>query len=351
MSAVKMQGLAGLLTESAQAQRDIEMRRMKEYRSGIMWSNLFGFLPSIWSPFLTFAAYTIQAHGKGAELMGLTKAFASLAVILLVTEAANTLITSSVLLSAAVGSWERVQSFLLSQTREDRLIRYPPGPSSDHAQAIDGKKATIGDEASSDVAVWILEAHFGPSLTGVPLFRGVNLRIPRGTVTMIVGPTGSGKSTLLQAVLGELPTYSGRIELASTKIAYCCQTVWIPAAEVKHIICGPSCICDRQWYQQVLQACALEEDLAALPQGHRTVVGSNGTLLSGGQKQRVALARALYSRADIMVLDDPFSALDTRTRDQIVPRLLGSTGLLRALGSTVILVTHDGESTPRVVRL
>lgn len=346
MPAVKMHGLGELLMDSVQARRDTEMRRMKAYRTELMWCNLLGFLPSIWSPFLTFSAYAAEARGRGTELIGLAKAFASLAIILLVTDAANTLITSVVHLSAAVGSWERTQKFLLAPPQEDKRIPFPRSLSSDRPKAIDEAKAAVGYGSLGNVAVRIQEAHFGPSVAGVSLLRDVNLQIPRGTVTMVVGPTGSGKSALLQAILGELPLCSGRIELSSTKIAYCGQTAWLPTAEVQHAICGPPAICDRSWYHKVLQACAPEEDLAALPQGHRTVVNSTSTLLSGGQRQRVTLARALYSCADIMVLDDILSALDSSTRDHIVAQILGNAGLLRVLGSTVILVIHDSEFGP-----
>lgn len=66
---------------------------------------------------------------------------------------------------------------------------------------------------------------------------------------------------------------------------------------------------DKQRYQRVLYACALEEDLASMPSGDATEIGENGVNLSGGQKARVALARTVYQRKPVYLLDDPLAAL------------------------------------------
>lgn len=71
-----------------------------------------------------------------------------------------------------------------------------------------------------------------------------------------------------------------------------------------------------------------------------TPVGSAGISLSGGQKQRLALARAVYARKEIIILDDVFSGLDAETEDHVFTRLFGAEGLLRQMGTTVLLVTH-----------
>ncbi|KAJ9630929.1 hypothetical protein H2203_001457 [Taxawa tesnikishii (nom. ined.)] len=90
-------------------------------------------------------------------------------------------------------------------------------------------------------------------------------------------------------------------------------------------------------YKQTLDACALTADLASFKHGDLSSIGENGIGLSGGQKARVALARAVYSRANILLLDDPLSALDQQTAEWIVAKCLRGK-LLQ--GRTVILVTH-----------
>lgn len=93
-----------------------------------------------------------------------------------------------------------------------------------------------------------------------------------------------------------------------------------------------------QFYRSILYACALEQDLKLLPAGDRTEIGENGINLSGGQKQRIALARAVYSRAQLYLLDDSFSSIDSTAAKHIFHNVLGPKGLLN--GSARLLVTN-----------
>ena len=102
-------------------------------------------------------------------------------------------------------------------------------------------------------------------------------------------------------------------------------------------------------YDRVVKACALEPDLAILPNRDQTEIGEKGINLSGGQKQRLALARSVYQEADIYLLDDPLSAVDVHVGRHIFDRVLGPGGLLD--GKTRLLVTHDISVLPRVDRI
>ena len=93
-------------------------------------------------------------------------------------------------------------------------------------------------------------------------------------------------------------------------------------------------------YKQVLEACALTSDLASFRDGDLSNIGENGIGLSGGQKARIALARAVYSPSDILLLDDPLSALDHQTAEIVMRKCFGGP-LLK--GRRVILVTHRTE--------
>ena len=117
---------------------------------------------------------------------------------------------------------------------------------------------------------------------------------------------------------------------------------------VRRNVCGPYKVADQidvDWYNAVLKACALDEDVAHLKEGDETLVGSKGVNLSGGQKQRVALARALYAKNELMVFDDIFSALDEMTERKVFAGVFGDHGLARKIGATVLLATHSGEIT------
>ena len=93
---------------------------------------------------------------------------------------------------------------------------------------------------------------------------------------------------------------------------------------------------DSERYDKVISASCLNEDLALLPAGDLTEIGERGVNLSGGQKQRIGLARAAYANADVVLLDDPFSALDNIVGRQVLHRCV-----LDAMATkTRILVTH-----------
>ena len=101
---------------------------------------------------------------------------------------------------------------------------------------------------------------------------------------------------------------------------------------------------DEEWYWEVIQACALTEDLQQLPQGDATEIGERGITLSGGQKQRVSLARAVYSRARVVLMDDCLSAVDSHTGRHIVNHVLIKGAALE--GATRILCLHQLYHVP-----
>ncbi|KAG7398176.1 hypothetical protein PHYBOEH_011499 [Phytophthora boehmeriae] len=139
--------------------------------------------------------------------------------------------------------------------------------------------------------------------------QGINLHVDAGSLVMIVGPVGSGKSSLLQSLLGEMQRTGGNV-LVRGDISYVSQEAWIRNATLRDNIVFESEF-DSQHYEKVLGAAQLIPDLAALPTGDRTEIGERGINLSGGQKARVSIARALYNkRSDIILLDDPLSAVD-----------------------------------------
>ncbi|KAG2369151.1 ABC protein [Suillus spraguei] len=157
-----------------------------------------------------------------------------------------------------------------------------------------------------------------------PLFqvKNVTMSIPRGQLVAVVGPVGSGKSSLLQGLIGEMRKVSGHVSFGG-RVGYCPQTAWIQNATLRdNITFGRPFEEERYW--RVIETACLLPDLQLLPDGDLTEIGEKGINLSGGQKQRVNIARALYLDPEIVIFDDPLSAV----------------GALRNRGITVILVTH-----------
>lgn len=204
-------------------------------------------------------------------------------------------------------------------------------------------QANASTEATSsgDKHIRLQDATFTHGNISPPLLRGMNIDAPLGTLVMICGGVGAGKSNLCQAVLGQMKLTSGSATTGGCNFAYVPQAPWCQFGTVReNILFGRPY--EEQRYQRVLYACALTNDLEAMPEGDATLLGERGVNISGGQKQRIALARAAYSGADAFVLDGPLSAVDMHTCQHIFKH--GLRGLMR--GRTIVLVTHQVELLP-----
>ncbi|KAF8722474.1 P-loop containing nucleoside triphosphate hydrolase protein, partial [Rhizoctonia solani] len=168
------------------------------------------------------------------------------------------------------------------------------------------------------------------------------LLFQRQSINMIIGPTGCGKTSLLMALLGEMHyTPNGANSWASAlggkSVAYSPQEPWIQNSTIReNILFGENY--DEERYAKVISQCSLERDLELLESGDQTEVGERGMTLSGGQRARVSLARAIYSKSEVIILDDVLSALDVHTSHWVVDKCFR--GDIVA-GRTVIIVTHS----------
>ncbi|OCT93914.1 multidrug resistance-associated protein 1 isoform X2 [Xenopus laevis] len=201
----------------------------------------------------------------------------------------------------------------------------------------------IETKYSGSHAVGFSGASFQWDKTGPSILKDLNFKIPEGSLVAVVGQVGSGKSSLLSAILGEMNTLDGKVQRKGT-VAYVSQQAWIQNARFQeNILFGLAF--NKQHYERVLEACALLPDLELLPNADHTEIGERGVNLSGGQKQRVSLARAVYSNADILLLDDPLSAVDVHVGKHLFDKLIGPNGLLK--NKTRILVTHSLTVLPQ----
>lgn len=197
--------------------------------------------------------------------------------------------------------------------------------------------------------------------------RDLNITIKRGEFVCIIGDVGAGKSSLLSALIGDMlcvpASYieeagNDRLEDSgvrkgltsaskqsfnelsspvhlSKEVSYVQQIPWIQNKNIKDNICFGRPF-ENESYQRVIDICELRRDLEILPAGDLTEIGEKGITLSGGQKARVSLARSVYADKDIILMDDPISALDAEVKKKIFQKVL--IGELKH--KTRILVTH-----------
>ena len=177
---------------------------------------------------------------------------------------------------------------------------------------------------------------------GAPIFEGVSFSAQPGDIIGVTGPVACGKSTLGRVFLCERP-YGGSVRIggrelselspreAASTVGYLGHDpeLWNDTVE-ENVRCGEAGDAMR-----FLALTALDGEVRAMERGLQTVVGSGGVRLSGGQAQRLALARTLAHPRPVLVLDDPFSALDRRTEDEVFARLKAC-----AQDRVVILISH-----------
>ena len=184
------------------------------------------------------------------------------------------------------------------------------------------------------------------SFGGTEVLKGVDLAVAQGRTTAIVGPSGSGKTTLLRLIAGFSAPDGGKIALGGTEVAG--PDKWVPAHKrsVGYVAQDGALFPHLSVGANIAFGLSLRGKAAALRVGEllemvsmdRSYAKRKPHQLSGGQQQRVALARALARQPELMLLDEPFSALDAGLR--VATRRTVSQTLEQA-GVTTILVTHD----------
>jgi ATP-binding cassette subfamily B protein len=179
--------------------------------------------------------------------------------------------------------------------------------------------------------------------------QGVDLRLERGSFTVITGRIGSGKTTLLRSLLGLLPHDSGHIRWNGQEVedaasffvpprsAYTAQAPLLFSETLReNILMGlPE---ERVPLAEAIQTAVMDQDLARLEQGLDTVLGAKGVRLSGGQQQRTAAARMFVRKPELLVFDDLSSALDVETEQALWEGVFGLRG--SGDGSTCLVVSH-----------
>ncbi|KAF3005742.1 hypothetical protein E8E13_006603 [Curvularia kusanoi] len=270
----------------------------------------------------------------------------------------------------ANASVKRIQEFLMAEEAEDSAkwdynakdavvlsnadFTWERHPTSEDAKDGPNKKK-IGNETKAETKARVeneakeqaadLERQKNAAEEKPFEMKGLNLSFGRNELVAIIGSVGSGKSSLLAALAGDMRKTSGEVIMGASR-AFCPQYAWIQNATVReNIIFGKEF--HQKWYDQVIDACALRPDLEMLPVGDATEIGERGITVSGGQKQRMNIARAIYFNADIVLMDDPLSAVDAHVGRHIMDNAI--CGLLK--DKCRILATHQLHVLSRCDRI
>ncbi|KAJ5287805.1 hypothetical protein N7478_003491 [Penicillium angulare] len=297
----------------------------------------------VFSSMLAFVTFSLTHHSMNAADI-----FSSLALFNSLRMPLNMLPLVLGQLGDAITAVQRIQEFLLAEEQKEEIEhledmknaieierasftweRLPSQEDSANAGKLD-KKAAKMFEASKENEKTVKEQPTEPFK-----LRHVDLEVGRNELLAVIGTVGCGKSSLLSALAGDMRVTDGKVRMSTTR-AFCPQYAWIQNTSVrKNILFGKDY--DEAWYNEVVDACALTPDLEILPNGDATEIGERGITVSGGQKQRLNIARAIYFNAELVLMDDPLSAVDAHVGRHIMDKAI--CGLLK--DRCRILATHQ----------
>ncbi|KAI5286857.1 hypothetical protein KEM54_006450 [Ascosphaera aggregata] len=307
---------------------------------------------------LSFITYALSKHDMNPAFI-----FSSLAMFNSLRAPLNILPLTITQLTDAFAALTRIQAFLLAEEQEEAILhdsslgdimevsdatftweRTPTDEETKGNQKTDGSrnerssaKSTVQKSGGGVVSLELEPPPFK--------IEHLNLCLKRNELVAVIGSVGCGKTSLLSALAGEMRLVSGSAHMNASR-AYCPQYAWIQNATVRdNILFGKPFV--REKYDRVIEACALKPDLEMFTAGDRTEIGERGITLSGGQKQRLNIARAIYFGADLVLLDDPLSAVDAHVGRHIMDNAI--CGLLK--NSCRLLATHQLHVLSRCDRI
>ncbi|PMB69507.1 ABC transporter C family member 8 [Beauveria bassiana] len=282
---IKMLGLNTVLSNRLQKQFESEIDVSMTNRHQIAATFGIGDFATAMTPVLVIAGTIFWT--RASEPISVARFFTTLAVVTLVSSPLSAFVQTLSSWSSGFACLVRIQNYLnLSETEDARCFALQAG-------VVDTDDLLPGavSQASSNLRnrqrlttsvvpypVEITRVSVCTDLSG-SILNDVSMHVPLGGITMVYGPVGCGKSTLLRTILARLPARD------------------------------------------------------------QTICGSDGCNLSGGQKQRISLARTLYTQAELLVLDDPFSSLDRETSSTIRIRLFSESHYLADNASTIVMTT------------
>lgn len=306
-------------------QRKIDEKRSQEldkYKGIAFLNACMVFLVYVMPPALisiTFGTAILLGHRLPSNVV-----FPALAFCFNITRAASLLPRLVMLYQGGQISFGRIKEFLLTS----------------YDEAVDLNQSGILDEGPVEFGMRGCDIGF-PAFRDSPnvILQNCTMQATSNSLVVISGPVGCGKTTLIRTIIGEISPHVGQVWVHG-RTAYASQVPFLICGTVRdNILFGLPF--DGPFYHQVLDAVSLRSDLARLSEGDATMLGGTGVALSGGQKSRIALARAIYARREVVVLDDPLAAVDTKVRAHLIRRVLGPQGILK---DSLRIVTTSSEA-------
>ncbi|KAL5433031.1 hypothetical protein PMIN06_011810 [Paraphaeosphaeria minitans] len=335
MKGVRMLGLSETVFQMLTKLRHAEVDSSIYFRKAIVWITLIAntmFQLTTLTTYVTFAIIML-AKGNGSTF-DMNRLYGSLSALKLFSTPFGMVLQILPQIQTGIASLERVEKFLLGQA----VPSAERGDSGSSLGSDDVELLPLVARREGGHVLSLRNATF--AIDSQPLLFDLTTNFSANTFIMIIGKVGSGKSVLLRSLVGETDLSHGQFENSLSGSAFCDQQVWLRNATVRENIVGEDAL-DEVWYQKVLWACGLSQDLQVMKEGDSTAIGSKGISLSGGQKNRMSLARALYARKRVLVLDDMLAGLDNTTEKLVFNRVFARSGILRKSEATVVLATHS----------
>ncbi|GAA5961345.1 hypothetical protein JCM3765_004381 [Sporobolomyces pararoseus] len=274
---------------------------------------------------VVFAVYSVTGHAQSPATI-----WTSISLLNLLRFPLMMLPNSLSTITDAASACKRLVPVFLAEDLPEKAIEIIE----DNKYALVVKNASFEWEGSTKADTGKIERNDKVEEEKPFRLENISLAVPKGNLVCVVGTVGSGKSSLLQGLVGEMRRTEGDVTFGG-QIGFCAQQAWILNATIRdNILFGRPLNEKRYW--DCVRASALLADFDQLPSGDLTEVGEKGVILSGGQKQRISIARTLYFDADVVLLDDPLSAVDAHVGAHLFNEAI--LGILKE--KTRILVTN-----------
>jgi ATP-binding cassette subfamily B protein len=243
------------------------------------------------------------------------------------------------------------------QPDEDALTQVQGNNEAAAAPFVRHSEATglLGTQPALSGDIVLDNLHFRYTDIAPKVLKGIDLRIPQGKVTAIVGSSGSGKTTLLKLLLGFYNPTQGKISVGNTSLAAVSPALWrsrcgavmqegfIFSDTIAQNIAESDEVPDAARLLQAAALARLDDFIAELPLGYATKVGAQGNGVSQGQRQRLLIARAIYKDPDYLFFDEATNALDANNERAIVENLEAwqqATHTPDRASKTIVVVAH-----------